>query len=270
LVASGAGLAMLLTALVGCSSGDGSGWVKTGSTANPFQSIWCDASIAGAVRHDSDGDRWKCERPNGTWRWFEYQFMSANLSGAREMAAASGPRISAQPGSSILVLNSSGISTWELMLGDAATPPDLPMVVASDGTMTVKPASFVAPQQPVCQTDASGAQQCIGLTVHGVGPTSQVTIDPAAHTVTLLFGFQVDITAVSGYSGLPVGCRLGPASATLTAHNYDPGTGMATLVALGRPLAATSSCGDFNDLFNGVLGLPGTVDVVLIVKIDRA
>jgi hypothetical protein len=265
----GVGLVALIASLVGCGGGDSSGWKKTGSAVNPFQGIWCNAEIAGAVRHDSDGDQWRCERPNGVWKWFEYQFQPGNAATQRVMSAATGPRISAQPGSSILVLNAAGISTWELTLGDTATPPALPMVVGTDGKLTVNPTSFVSAQQSVCQTDANGVQQCIGLTVHGVGPVSPVMIDPAAGTVTFPFGFRVDIAALSGYAGLPAGCAFGPVTATLAAHNYDPGTGTATLLALGRPLAAASGCGDYNDLFNNVLGLPGTVDLVLIVKIDR-
>jgi hypothetical protein len=262
-------LAALLTPLIACSNGEGGGsWRETGSTLQAYHGVVCRADISGAVRMDAGGDKWTCKKaPGGTWLWYESRFRPNGVSVVDGAAVTTGPGIAAQPGSVFLVVNTAGVSTWQHSLDTGAAPPALRLAVAPDGAVTVDPSSFVTSRERLCQTTESGVEECLGLTIRGTGPISPVTINPIG-TVQVPMGFHIEITSLSGFAGLPAGCRLGPISGTLTANNYDPTTGSATLVALDRPLAAAAGCGTYNDLFNGVLGLPGAVDVVMFVNIN--
>src|SRR5439155_21438129 len=168
-------------------------------------------------------------------------------------------------GSTVVLRNAGGEQTWKYPVGGGNPPPALELRVSSGGGVTLDPSRFSTPQQVQCFGEEG--VDCLGLTLRGIGPERPVTINPATGAVEADLGIIVDVTSLHGFDGVGTDCAFGPISGHLTSIDYSSATGNATLQASGMPLGTTSSCGDYNDLFNGALGLPGTVDVRFVSQI---
>jgi hypothetical protein len=240
--------------LTGCSGGGGSDPRMPGERCgadNVGQVIW------------RDSHRWQCMRFwNGSRYNYDWSDTTPTLSSVQQLP----PKyIAVLDGSAVTIKNGAGEITWKYSVGGGANPPAVELRVSSTGAVTLDPASFTTPQQVQC-FGAEG-MDCLGLTLRGTGPERPVTVDPATGVLEADLGIVVDVVAIQGFAGLGGNCKLGPITGRLTSRDYDSTAGKATLETAGRPLAAATTCGDQNDLFNGALGLPGTVDVRFLTQV---
>jgi hypothetical protein len=170
-------------------------------------------------------------------------------------------------GSQLIVRNGTGDPTWTFNVGGGDSPPSIAYTVDENGQTWVDPSTFIAPQQQVCwDSDNDGINECLGLTMRGVGGPQAATLDPSTGEVTVPFSAIVDIDSIGGsFPGIGETCHLGTVTGTLHSMDLDPTSWSAKPTATGLPLSTVSDCGTENDLINNTLGLPGTVDVSLAI-----
>ena len=157
----------------------------------------------------------------------------------------------------------------------AYVQPKVNTTIGGTGTINLAVAGYAFPASEVC-INFLGVQ-CLTATIAGDGATVG-TADPegptaaaADGTISLPVDLRVELDAVTGFVGLPANCRVLPATATLTANNYDKTNGNATLAnAVPVTVPAVTSCGVYNALINGALGLPSTAVATLVTQTRNA
>jgi hypothetical protein len=157
----------------------------------------------------------------------------------------------------------------------AYVQPRVNTTINAAGTINLAVAGYVFPASEIC-VNILGVQ-CLNATIAGDGATvgniNPEGPTPAAGdgTITLPVDLRVELDAVTGFIGLPGNCRILPATATLTSNNYNKTNGNATLAnAVAVSVPAVTSCGIYNALINGALGLPTTAVATLITQTRNA
>lgn len=128
------------------------------------------------------------------------------------------------------------------------------------GAVTVDPTTFAS--QPI-ETCYEGLG-CLAVSMNGVGSVQAGSFDGTTGVLTLPLPFDIDIDATDGFAGLGADCHIGTINGVFTSSGYDPTTGEAVLQVTNVATPAAADCGTtYDDLFDGVLGLPGTISSTL-------
>jgi hypothetical protein len=170
----------------------------------------------------------------------------------------------------------SGTDANERLAGNQAyVQPKVNTSINASGVINLAIAGYVFPPGEVCVNFLG--LNCLNATIAGDGATvgsinpEGPTAAAADGTISLPVDLRVELDAVVGFAGLPANCRVLPGTATLTSANYNKTNGNATLAnAVAVSVPGVTSCGIYNALINGALGLPTTAVATLNTQTRNA
>jgi hypothetical protein len=163
-------------------------------------------------------------------------------------------------GSEFLIINDDDETIWTFDVtsdDESIAPPVLEFTPGPGGSITTDPTSFVSVVNEVC-VDDGGPDDCIGLTLRGTGSPAAGSINTTTGEVSIPLQVVVDVDAIVGFPGLSSSCQIGPIDATFEGDDLNTSTGEVTLTVADIELDEVTTCGDYDDLFNSVLQLPGS------------
>lgn len=144
----------------------------------------------------------------------------------------------------------------------------LPVTIEEDGRIIVDPSELRVEPMEKCLM-SGGELWCLEIQPKGAGPVREGVVTP--DLVVVPIPMTIDFDLISGYPGFDDRCAVGYTENIYFAEDYDEETGRLTLRTVPEnPVPAIANCGQWTDLLNSVLGLPGTGRSELIVTMENA
>lgn len=144
----------------------------------------------------------------------------------------------------------------------------LPTTIEADGKLRVDPGELVVEPMEKCLMNG-GELWCLNIQPHGAGPVREgiATRDHVVVAIPMTIKFDL----ISGYPGWDDRCEIPYTENVYVGDGYDEETGIVVLESAAyNPAPAIENCGDWTDLLNAVLGLPGTGHSTLVVEMRNA